>query len=96
MDMAKKDNEVNYGMGVKHFAASETPYYAASSQPVNGARSSPRSSPKNDRVIGTRFDPETGEPITPINQLPFGTRFHPQTGEPIPKFDPHTGRQNWA
>ncbi|KAL6076110.1 SH3 domain-containing protein [Balamuthia mandrillaris] len=27
--------------------------------------------------------------------FPFGTKFNPNTGEPIPKFDPHTGRQNW-
>ena len=27
---------------------------------------------------------------------PFGAKFDPMTGQPIPKFDPHTGQQNWS
>ena len=36
-----------------------------------------------------KFDVNTGEPI------PAAPRFDVHTGQPIPKFDVHTGKQNW-
>ena len=41
-----------------------------------------------------KFDPMTGEPVA-APSAPIGAKFDPQTGAPIPKFDPHTGKQNW-
>ena len=32
----------------------------------------------------------------PVPQSQFGAKFDAKTGQPIPKFDPATGKQNWA
>ena len=37
---------------------------------------------------------ELGNAAVPQSQ--FGAKFDAKTGQPIPKFDPATGKQNWA
>ena len=37
-----------------------------------------------------------GTPVPAEPQSQFGAKFDANTGQPIPKFDPETGKQNWA
>ena len=59
-----------------------------------GASSS--SSAMNAAVIGVAQPAVASTSGSSSSNLAFAPRFDVNTGQPIPKFDPETGKQNWA
>ena len=49
----------------------------------------------NAAVIGVA-QPAAVASTPSSSTLPFAPRFDVNTGQPIPKFDPDTGKRNWA